>query len=88
MFFGSDARKYKEEADLLKVERDILAAELALYKEIAAISDNEALIVLNENKEAIFFNTKAEAISDKKAVNAALATHGGYTIPAPMPGIF
>ncbi|MDD2369389.1 MAG: methyl-accepting chemotaxis protein [Sulfuricurvum sp.] len=68
MFFGNEARKYKEEADLLRVERDILASELALYKEIAAISDKEAVIVLNENDEAIFFNTKAEAISDKELV--------------------
>lgn len=68
MFFGAEARKYKETADLLRVERDILAAELALYKEIAAISDKEALIVVNENNEAVFFNTRAEAISNKDMV--------------------
>lgn len=68
MFFGAEARKYKETADLLRVERDILAAELALYKEIAAISDKEAVIVLNENNEAVFFNTRAEAISNKDMV--------------------
>ncbi|MDD5159445.1 MAG: methyl-accepting chemotaxis protein [Sulfuricurvum sp.] len=68
MFFGAEARKHKETADLLRVERDILAAELALYKEIAAISDKEAVIVLNENNEAVFFNTRAEAIRDKDIV--------------------
>lgn len=68
MFFGAEARKYKEEADILRVERDILKAELALYKEIAAISDKEAVIVLNENNEAVFFNTRADAISNKDTV--------------------
>ncbi len=68
MFFGNEARKYKEEADILRVERDILAAELALYKEIAAISDKEAVVVLDEEGTAIFFNTRGESISNKDAV--------------------
>lgn len=68
MFFGKEARKYKEQADILRVERDILASELELYKEIAAISDKEAVVVLNEKGEAIFFNTRANAISNKEAV--------------------
>lgn len=72
MFFGAEARRYKEQADLLRVERDILAAEVALYKEIAAISDKEAVVVLNEKGEAIFFNTIANAISNKEDVITAL----------------
>ncbi len=80
MFFGSDARKYKEEADILRVERDILAAELALYKEIAAISDKEAVVVLNENGEAVFFNTRAQAISDKEGVVRELKKGSGEVI--------
>jgi hypothetical protein len=74
MFFGNEARRYKEEADLLRVERDILSAELALYKEIAALSDNEAVIVIDENDEPLFFNTRAtESITDKAAVVRELA---------------
>jgi Methyl-accepting chemotaxis protein (MCP) signalling domain/Chemoreceptor zinc-binding domain len=68
MFFGAEAKKYKEEADLLRIERDTLAAELALYKEIAAFSDKEVLVVLNERGEPIFFNTKGEAIAKKASV--------------------
>jgi methyl-accepting chemotaxis protein len=68
MFFGNEAKKYKEQADLLRVERDILAAELALYKEIAAISDKEAVVVLDEDGRALFFNTRGEAITNKDAV--------------------
>ncbi len=68
MFFGNEARRYKEEADLLRVERDLLAAELALYKEIASISDKEALIVLDENDKPAFYNARAEAIEDKNGV--------------------
>lgn len=68
MFFGHEMRKYKEEADLLRVERDMLASELALYKEIAAISDKEAVIVLDHNEEPIFFNARASAITNKEAV--------------------
>lgn len=79
MFFGSEARKYKEEADLLRVERDILSAELALYKEIAALSEKEAVIVLNENEETVFLNTRAEAINNKEAVVRELI-HGSETV--------
>jgi len=68
MFFGKETTKYKEEADLLRVERDILAAELALYKEIAALSDKEAVIVLDENGKALFFNSRAQSISNKESV--------------------
>ncbi len=68
MFFGKEAAKHKEEADILRVERDILKAELALYKEIAALSLKEAIIVLNDRNEPIFFNTKADAIINKDAV--------------------
>lgn len=73
MFFGKEAAKHKEEADILRVERDILKAELALYKEIAALSLKEAIIVLNDRNEPIFFNTKAEAITNKDAVVRELA---------------
>ncbi|MDD5051411.1 MAG: methyl-accepting chemotaxis protein [Sulfuricurvum sp.] len=68
MFFNSNASKYKEEADLLRVERDMLVAELALYKEIASISDKEAVIVLDTNDEPIFYNTKALSITNKDVV--------------------
>ncbi|MFH0710212.1 MAG: methyl-accepting chemotaxis protein [Pseudomonadota bacterium] len=68
MFFGKEAAKHKEAADILRVERDILKAELALYKEIAALSLKEAIIVLNDRNEPIFFNTKADAIINKDAV--------------------
>ncbi len=73
MFFGKEAAKYKEEADILRVERDILKAELALYKEIAALSFKEAVIVLNDLDEAIFYNTRAESITNKPAVIKELA---------------
>lgn len=68
MFFGEKAARYKNEADILRAERDMLAAELARYKEIALISDKEAVVVLDENGQAVFFNTKAEAITNKEAV--------------------
>ncbi len=68
MFFDGEAKKYKETAELLKVERDMLAEELALYKEIAAFSDNEAVIVLDKNDEPIFYNTRAQEIANKGAV--------------------
>jgi len=74
MFFGKEVTKYKEQADLLRAERDILAAELALYKEIASLSDKEAVVILNEDGKAIFYNTRAEeSISDKEAVVRELA---------------
>lgn len=73
MFFGKEAAKYKEEADILRVERDILKAELVLYKEIAALSLKEAIIVLNDRDEAIFYNTRAESITNKSAVIKELA---------------
>lgn len=72
MFFGAEAKKYKEEADLLRVERDILVSELALYKEIAAISDKEAVIVLNDNNEPIFYNSRADTILNKESVVSEL----------------
>ena len=68
MFFNSEARKYKEMADVLRVEKSILEAELALYREIASISDKEAVIVVDQNKKPIFFNTRANMIADKEGV--------------------
>ncbi|AFV97249.1 hypothetical protein B649_04675 [Candidatus Sulfuricurvum sp. RIFRC-1] len=79
MFFGKESAKYKEEADLLRVERDILKAELALYKEIASLSLKEAVIVLNERDEAIFYNTRAESITNKESVIREL-TKGNHEI--------
>jgi hypothetical protein len=73
MFFGNEAAKYKEEAEILRVERDSLKAELAMYKEIAVLSLNEAVIVLNNRNEAIFFNTKAESITNRESVIRELA---------------
>ncbi|MBD3806945.1 methyl-accepting chemotaxis protein, partial [Sulfuricurvum sp.] len=57
-----------EEADRLRLERDMIASELALYKEIAALSDKEAVVVLDKNDEPIFFNTRASGITNKDAV--------------------
>lgn len=74
MFFGTEVKKYKKEAEELRIERDRLAAEVQLYKEIAALSDKEAVVVLNERGEAIFFNTRADAISNKEAVIRELLT--------------
>jgi len=68
MFFGKEAAKYKEEADLLRVERDILKSELALYKEIASISEKEAIIVLDQNEKPIYYNTRGDMIADKNGV--------------------
>lgn len=73
MFFGSEARKYKEENDLLRVENDMLKGELALYKEIAAISDKEAVIVLDQHDEPVFFNTRAASIANKNSVVGELS---------------
>ncbi len=74
MFFGAEVKRYKEEAEQLRRERDSLAAEVQLYKEIAALSDKEAVVVLNEKGDAIFFNTRADAISNKEAVVRELLT--------------
>lgn len=68
MFFGKEAEKYKQEADTLRIERDRLREELELYKEIASISDKEAVIVVDSNHKPIFFNTRANVISDKDGV--------------------
>jgi hypothetical protein len=46
---------------------------LELYKEIAALSAKEALVVLNTQGEPIFFNTRAQDISDKQAVARELS---------------
>jgi hypothetical protein len=72
MFFGKEAAKHKEEAENLRVERDFLKSELALYKQIAALSSKEAVIVLNDRGETIFINTRAESISNKEAVTREL----------------
>lgn len=68
MFFSNETKKYKETVELLQMERDMLAAELALYKEIAAISDKEAVIVLDKNDEPVFFNSRANSIANKNMV--------------------
>lgn len=73
MWFNGEAAKLKEEKHLLQEECNALKAELELYKEIAALSDKEALVVLNSQGEPIFFNTRAQEISDKQAVTRELS---------------
>jgi len=73
MWFNGEAVKLKEEKHLLQEECNALKAELELYKEIAALSDKEALVVLNSQGEPIFFNTRAQEISDKQAVTRELS---------------
>ncbi|HEX5329940.1 MAG TPA: methyl-accepting chemotaxis protein [Sulfuricurvum sp.] len=68
MWFDGETDKLKEEKRLLQEECNSLKAELELYKEIAAISDKEAVVVLDARGEAVFFNTRGESISNKDAV--------------------
>ncbi len=68
MWFDGETQKLKEEKRLLQEQCDALKAELELYKEIAALSDKEAIVVLNAQGESIFFNTRGEAITNKDAV--------------------
>jgi hypothetical protein len=67
MWFDGESVKLREEKQLLQEECDQLKKELSLYKEIAALSDKEAVVVLNPQGEAIFFNTKAESITNKES---------------------
>jgi hypothetical protein len=73
MWFNGEAVRLKEEKHLLQEECNALKAELELYKEIAALSAKEALVVLNTQGEPIFFNTRAQDISDKQAVARELS---------------
>jgi len=68
MFFGSKVKELQEEIELLHLERELLSAELSLYKEISILNDNEAIIVLNGHNEPIFFNKRADALTNKDAV--------------------
>ena len=68
MWFDGEAEKLREEKRALQEQCDALKAEVELYKEIAALSDKEALVVLDTKGEAIFFNTRAESITNKDAV--------------------
>jgi hypothetical protein len=68
MWFDGESVKLKEENRLLQEECNGLKAELALYKEIASLSDKEAVVVLNAQGEAIFYNTRGEEIVNKDAV--------------------
>ncbi|TDA64213.1 chemotaxis protein [Sulfuricurvum sp. IAE1] len=74
MFFGNEIKRYRDEAAELRAERDRLAAELELYKEIAALSDKEAVVVIDSKNEPVFFNTRAEAIDDKISLVRALSS--------------
>ncbi len=73
MWFNGESAKLKEEKDLIQEECNALKAELEFYKEIAALSAKEALVVLNTQGEPIFFNTRAQDISDKQAVARELS---------------
>jgi len=68
MWFDGETQKLREEKERLEKECTELKAELELYKEIAALSDKEALVVLNAQGKAIFFNTRGESITNKDAV--------------------
>lgn len=68
MWFDGETVKLREEKRLLQEECDGLKAELELYKEIAALSDKEAVVVVNAQGEPIFFNTQAHDITNKEAV--------------------
>lgn len=64
MWFDGETQKLKEEKRLLQEECNALKAELELYKEIAALSDKEAVVVINAQGESIFFNTRGESITN------------------------
>ncbi|WP_295055708.1 methyl-accepting chemotaxis protein [Sulfuricurvum sp.] len=68
MWFDGETVKLREEKRLLQEQCDGLKAELELYKEIAALSDKEAVVVVNAQGEPIFFNTQAQDITNKEAV--------------------
>ncbi|OHD79514.1 MAG: hypothetical protein A2023_06180 [Sulfuricurvum sp. GWF2_44_89] len=68
MWFDGESVKLREEKRLLQEECDGLKEELALYKEIAALSDKEALVVLNTQGQPIFYNARADAIVNKESV--------------------
>ena len=68
MWFDGESTKLREEKRLLHEECERLRSELELYKEIAALSDKEAVVVLNAKGEAVFYNAKGEEIVDKAAV--------------------
>lgn len=68
MWFDGESQKLREEKRLLQEECSALKVELELYKEIAALSDKEALVVLNAQGQSIFFNTRGESIANKDAV--------------------
>jgi hypothetical protein len=68
MWFDGEAQKLRDEKRLLEEECNALKSELELYKEIAALSNKEALVVLNPHGEAVFFNTRGESITNKESV--------------------
>jgi hypothetical protein len=68
MWFDGETQKLREEKQLLEEQCTALRGELELYKEIAALSDKEALIVLNSRGESVFFNTRGESITNKDSV--------------------
>jgi hypothetical protein len=68
MWFDGEAAKLREENRLLKEQCDGLKTELDLFKEIAALSDKEAIVVLNASGEPVFFNTRGESITNKETV--------------------
>src|SRR3989339_540183 len=68
MWFDGETERLREEKQLLQEECNGLKEELALYKEIAALSDKEALVVLNTQGQPIFYNARADAIVNKESV--------------------
>jgi len=68
MWFDGEAVRLREEKRLLQEQYEGLKAELALYKEIAALSDKEAVVVLNAQGDAVFYNTRGQEIVNKEAV--------------------
>jgi methyl-accepting chemotaxis protein len=68
MWFNGETQQLKEDKRLLQEQYDKLKVELELYKEIAALSDKEALVVVDEQGEIVFLNTRAQSITNKESV--------------------
>ena len=80
MWFDGESAKLREEKRLLEEQCSSLKTELELYKEIAALSDKEAVVVLNAQGNPIFFNARGEEIVNKDAVVRELSKGQGEII--------
>ncbi len=68
MWFDGETQKLREEKRLLQEQCEMLKNELELYKEIAAVSNKEVLVVLNPQGEPFFFNTHGQSITNQEGV--------------------